>query len=74
MWRSFTRTDKDIFESKPVGSIRRGRPRVRWLEGVERHLREMKVKRWRQKVVDREDWATVIKEAKSKEGRRAEEK
>lgn len=45
MGRSFTRTVKNIFESKTVGSRRRGRPRVRWLEGVERDLREMKVKK-----------------------------
>ena len=33
---------KKIFESKPEGSRRRGRPRLRWLEGVERDVREMK--------------------------------
>jgi len=33
---------KKIFESKPEGSRRRGRPRLRWLEGEERDLREMK--------------------------------
>ena len=26
---------------------------------------EMKVKRWRQKTVDREEWACVIKETKA---------
>jgi hypothetical protein len=33
-----------VFESKTEG-IRSGRPRLRWLEYVERYLREMKVKR-----------------------------
>ena len=37
-----------------------GRPRMRWLEGVERDLREVKFKRWRQKAVDREEWTSVI--------------
>jgi hypothetical protein len=37
---------------------------VRWLEDVENNLWEMKVKRWRKKAVDREKWASVIKEAK----------
>jgi hypothetical protein len=43
-----------IFESKPEGRRRMGRPRLRWLEDVEKVLLEMKVKRWRQKAVDRE--------------------
>ena len=30
------RTVKKVFESKPEGSRRRGRPRLRWLENVER--------------------------------------
>jgi hypothetical protein len=33
---------KKIFESKPEGSRRRGRPRLRWLGGVERNIGEMK--------------------------------
>jgi hypothetical protein len=37
---------------------------VRWLEGVQKDLQEMKVKRWRQKKGDREEWASVIKEGK----------
>jgi len=41
---------------------------VRWLEYVVKDLREMKVKRWRQKAVDREEWASVIKEAEALRG------
>jgi len=47
------RTAKKIFESKPEGNRRMGRPRMRWLEDGEKDLREMKVKRWQQKAVDR---------------------
>jgi hypothetical protein len=45
-----------------------GRPRLRWLKDVERDLRELKVKRWRQKAVGREEWTSVIKEAKALRG------
>jgi hypothetical protein len=61
------RTDK-ILESKPEGSKRRVRPRLRWLENVERELREMKFERWRQKEFDGEEWASAIKEAKTVRG------
>ena len=36
------RTVKNIFESNPEGSRRRGRPRLRWLEKVEKDVREVK--------------------------------
>jgi len=45
-------------ESKPEGRRRTGRPRPRWLEDVERDLRELKLKRWRQKAADRGEGAS----------------
>ena len=47
------RAVKKIFESKPEGSRSTGRPRMRWLEDGKKDLTKMKVKRWRQKAVDR---------------------
>jgi hypothetical protein len=41
------RVVKDIFESKPDRRRIMGRPRLRWLEYVEKDLQEIKVKRWR---------------------------
>jgi hypothetical protein len=38
------RTVKGILETKPEGSRIRGRPRHRWLEDMQKDLREMKVK------------------------------
>ena len=37
---------KKIIESKPEGSRRRGRPRLRWLEDVGKDLQQIRVKRW----------------------------
>ena len=37
------RTVKEVFESKAEGSRRRVRPRLRWMEDVEKDLRETKV-------------------------------
>ena len=55
------RAVKKIYESETEGSRRRGRPRLRWLEDVEKYLREMRVRTWRQKGVDREECAQLIK-------------
>ena len=59
---------KKIFESKPDERRRMERPRLGWLEDGENNLREVKVKMWRQKAVDRSEWASVIKEAKALRG------
>ena len=43
------RAVKKIFESKTEGTEgrrRMGRPRLRWLEDVEKDLQEMRLKRW----------------------------
>ena len=60
-------TVKKISDTKP-GASRSGRPGLRWLEDVEKDLQEMKVKKWRQKSIDREEWASVMKEAKAVRG------
>jgi hypothetical protein len=39
------RSVKQTFDSNPEGS-RRERPRLRWLEDIEKDLWEIKVKRW----------------------------
>jgi hypothetical protein len=38
------------------------------LEDVEKDLLEMKVKRWRQKAVDKEECPSIIKEVKAHTG------
>ena len=64
---------KKIFESKPEGSRRKGRPRWRWLEDVGMDLWELKVKRWWQKAVDREEWVSINKQARALRGLQAKE-
>jgi hypothetical protein len=55
---------KKIFDSKPEGRRKVGRPKLRWLDDMENDLRVMKVKSWRKRAQNREEWASVIKEAK----------
>jgi hypothetical protein len=44
----------------------KGRPRLRWIDDVVDDLRKLGVKRWRAKALDREEWASIISEAKAK--------
>jgi hypothetical protein len=61
-----TRSVKKIFEGKLEGRRGKGRPRLRWINNVKDDLRKLGVKRWRTKALDREEWASIIGEAKAK--------
>ena len=62
------RTVKKITESEQKGSGRRVRPRFRWPEDVEKDPLEIEDKKWRRQAVHREEWASIIKEAKALRG------
>jgi hypothetical protein len=48
------RMPKKIFTQELKGTRRRGRPRKGWREGVERHLKMLGVRRWRELAIDGE--------------------
>jgi hypothetical protein len=54
---------KKVFESQLEG-----RPRLRWLEDVEKNLKEVKVKRYEQKAFNREEWVSMIKKTQAVRG------
>jgi len=47
---------------------RRGRPRKRWKEEVERVLQVLGVSRWRELVADRKKWNGIVRQAKTHSG------
>jgi hypothetical protein len=59
---------KRVVEGHPGGRRKTGRPRKRWLDGIEEALRLMKVERWRNKATEREAWAKIVWEAKALRG------
>ena len=62
------RTPKKIFTQELEGPRRRGRPRKRWREEVERDLQVLGVRRWRDLVIDRDKWRGIIRQANAHSG------
>jgi hypothetical protein len=60
------RSVKKIFEGELEGRRCRGRPRLRWINDVEDDFRKLGVKRWRTTALDRQEWASILREAKAK--------
>ena len=62
------RMPKKIFTQELEGTRRRGRPKKRWEEEVERDLQVLRVKTWRELVVDRKRWKDIVRQAKAHSG------
>jgi len=57
------RMPKTFFTQELEGPRRRGNPRKRWKEEVERDLQVLGVRRWRELVKDRKKWKDIIRQA-----------
>jgi len=62
------RMPKKIFTQELEGIRRKGRRRKRWEEEVERDLKVLGVRRWRELVADRKKWKDIIRQAKAHSG------
>jgi len=57
------RTPKRVLQWKPIGMRIRGRPRKRWIAGIEEDLQIMGVRRWRKQCEERAKWKKVTEKA-----------
>jgi len=62
------RMAKKIFTQELEGTRRRGNPRKRWKEEVERDLHVLGVRRWRELVADRKKCKDIVRQAKAHSG------
>jgi len=62
------RTPKRILQWKPIGTRTRGRPRKRWIEGIEEDLQIMGVRRWGKQCEKRAEWKRITEKAKTHSG------
>jgi hypothetical protein len=56
---------KRMLQGKLYTTRKTGRRRLRWLEDVQDYLRKMKVKGWRGKMTNKEEWRQIVQEAKA---------
>jgi hypothetical protein len=61
-------TPKRILQWKPIGTRTRGRPRKRWIAGIEEDLQVMGVRRWRKQCEERSEWKKITEKAKTHSG------
>ena len=62
------RMPKKIFTQKLEGTRRRGRPKKRWKEEVEKDLQMLGVRRWRELVADGKKWKDIFRQVKAHSG------
>jgi hypothetical protein len=62
---AYKRTPKRILQWKSIGTRTRGRPRKRWIAGIEEDLQIMGVRRWRKQCEERAEWKKMTEKAKT---------
>jgi hypothetical protein len=55
-------------EWKPEGRGSVGRPRLRWMDGLEEDLRNVKIKKWWLAARNRMSWRKILREAEAHSG------
>ena len=53
---------------KPEDTRQVGRPAFRWLDSVDKDMKIMGFRNWRQKLQDRDQWRTVVEGGKVHDG------
>jgi len=59
---------KEIFNTKPDGVRRVGRPKLWWEDGVDQDMRVLQVKNSKKVALDRDEWAKLLKRARVHQG------
>ena len=62
------RTIKKIFNAKPDGVRRVGRPKLRWEDGVDQDMRILEIKNWKRVALNRDEWTKLLKKARAHHG------
>jgi hypothetical protein len=59
---------KKLMLGKPDGTRRRGRPKLRWIYGLEKDLHNISIRNWKNIALDRSRWRRCLEQAKTHPG------
>jgi hypothetical protein len=62
------RIPKRLLEWKLMGRRNRGRPKKRWIEGIEKDIHIMGIRGWRKLCKERAEWKKITEKAKTHSG------
>ena len=62
------RTIKKIFNAKPDGVRRVGRPKLRWEDDIDQDMRILEVKNWKRISLNRDEWTKFLKKVRAHHG------
>jgi hypothetical protein len=59
-----SRTVKKVYDTRPEGTRKIGRPKLSWEDGAIQDIRALGVKTWRNVALNREGWPKFLKKAR----------
>ena len=59
---------RNIFDATPTGTRRRGRPCLRWRDGIAEDAKRLDIGNWRRASQDRLEWRRLLREARVRTG------
>jgi hypothetical protein len=59
------RAVKKVFNPKPIGIRKIGRPKLRWEDDVIQDIKTLGVKNWRNIVMEKESWQMLVRKARA---------
>jgi hypothetical protein len=62
------RTVKKVLDTKPIGTRKIGRPKLRWKDDVIQDIKTLGVKNWRNLAMEKESWQMLLRKAKAHVG------
>jgi hypothetical protein len=62
------RAVKKVFNTKPIGIRKIGRPKLRWEDDVTQDVNTLGVKNWKNVTTEKESWQKLLRKARAHVG------